>query len=145
VVRRLIPLLASLPAAFRLSSRHSLKCLTDDLLRVLVSHTLSGFLNVKVGAVLLEKVINHSSDHEIWCTVYDFVSPLTFTINSVTDTQHVFNYPSESRNHGGSGAVYCTDEAGRVVASGEDEEEVWARRMDEWIVWESEKDEASGQ
>jgi hypothetical protein len=41
--------------------------------------------------------------------------------------------------------MYSTDEAGRVVASGEDEEEVWARRMDEWIVWESEKDEASGQ
>jgi ribonuclease HI len=26
--------------------------------------------------------------------------------------------------------------AGRIVASGEDEEEAWARRMDEWIVWE---------
>jgi hypothetical protein len=26
--------------------------------------------------------------------------------------------------------------AGRMVASGEDEEEAWARRMDEWIVWE---------
>jgi hypothetical protein len=65
-------------------------------------HTLSGVLNVKVGAVLLEKVINHSSDHDIWCAVYDFVSPPTFTINSVTDTQHVFNYPSESLNLGGS-------------------------------------------
>jgi hypothetical protein len=35
--------------------------------------------------------------------------------------------------------------AGRVVASGEDEDEAWARRMDEWIVWENGKDEASGQ
>jgi hypothetical protein len=26
--------------------------------------------------------------------------------------------------------------AGRIVANGEDEEEAWARRMDEWIVWE---------
>jgi hypothetical protein len=35
--------------------------------------------------------------------------------------------------------------AGRVVANGEDEEEAWARRMDEWIVWEDGKDEAPGQ
>jgi ribonuclease HI len=35
--------------------------------------------------------------------------------------------------------------AGRVVASGEDEEEAWARRMDEWIVWENGMYEASGQ
>jgi hypothetical protein len=113
VVRRLIPLLASLPAAFRLSSRHSLKCLTDELLRVLVSHAFSGFLKVKVGAVLLEKVINHSSDHEIWSTVYDLVSPPP-TRFSVTDTQHVFNYPS---NHGGSEAEYSTDEGRRYMDS----------------------------
>jgi hypothetical protein len=35
--------------------------------------------------------------------------------------------------------------AGRMVANGEDEEEAWARRMDEWIVWEDGKDGASGQ
>jgi hypothetical protein len=35
--------------------------------------------------------------------------------------------------------------AGRIVANGEDEEEAWARRMDEWIVWEDGKDGAPGQ
>jgi hypothetical protein len=35
--------------------------------------------------------------------------------------------------------------AGRIVANGEDEEEAWARRMDEWIVWEDGKDGARGQ
>jgi hypothetical protein len=34
---------------------------------------------------------------------------------------------------------------GRVVANGEEEEEAWARRMDEWIVWEDGKDVAPGQ
>jgi hypothetical protein len=35
--------------------------------------------------------------------------------------------------------------AGRIVANGEDEEEAWARRMDEWTVWDDGKDGASGQ
>jgi hypothetical protein len=35
--------------------------------------------------------------------------------------------------------------AGRIVANGEDEEEAWARRMDEWIVWEDGEDEVPGQ
>jgi hypothetical protein len=35
--------------------------------------------------------------------------------------------------------------AGRIVASGEDEEEAWAQRMNEWIVWEDGKDKAIGQ
>jgi ribonuclease HI len=34
--------------------------------------------------------------------------------------------------------------AGRIVASGEDEE-AWSQRMDEWIVWEDGKDRAIGQ
>jgi hypothetical protein len=32
-----------------------------------------------------------------------------------------------------------------IVVSGEDEEEAWAQRMDEWIVWENGKDRAAGQ
>jgi hypothetical protein len=35
--------------------------------------------------------------------------------------------------------------AGRMVANEVDEEEAWARRMDEWIVWEDGKDVAPGQ
>jgi hypothetical protein len=34
--------------------------------------------------------------------------------------------------------------AGRIVASGEDEEEAWAQKMDEWIVWEDGKEAAAG-
>jgi hypothetical protein len=31
-----------------------------------------------------------------------------------------------------------------VVADGTDEDEAWARRMDNWIVWEAEEERATG-
>jgi hypothetical protein len=35
-------------------------------------------------------------------------------------------------------------EVGRVAAGGTNEDEVWARKMDEWIVWEVEEEAAQG-
>jgi hypothetical protein len=107
VVRRLITSLISLPAAILLSSRHSSTPLTDDL----APHIASGLLNVEATAVLLERVINHSSDHEVWSAVYNLVRPTTppttprVTVSSVTETPHVHN----------SGAAYNTDEGRKYM------------------------------
>ena len=102
VVLGLYGLLSMLPAASCLSSRHSSKPLRYDL----AAHSASALLNIEATALLLERVINHSPDYDIWCAVYDLVTPQTppltprVPVTSVTETPFQFS----------SGALHNTDE-----------------------------------
>ncbi|KAI5792366.1 hypothetical protein FPQ18DRAFT_409157 [Pyronema domesticum] len=94
----------------QLPSRQSPQSLFDDLSGLFPRFS-SGPLNVEGTALLLEKVINQAPDHDIWCAVYDLVTPTTppitprVTISSVPDTPHSF----------GSGTVHNTDEGRKYM------------------------------
>ena len=110
VVCRMIGFLTSLPAASCPSSRHSSSHLYDDLL-VLGFRVSSGLLNVEAIALLLERVISYSPDHDIWCAIYNLVTPHTppltprVLVTGVNETPFKFS----------SGALHNTDEGRKLL------------------------------
>jgi hypothetical protein len=50
--------------------------------------------------------------------------------------------PGQSQMGTGTARDLGTLRGGGVVADGTDEEEAWARRTDDWIVWEAEEEAA---
>ena len=73
VVGRSIFLLSSLPVAVGLSSRHPPKPLKYDFATFIDSW----LLKVESIALLLERVINHSPDHDPWHAARNLTTPAT--------------------------------------------------------------------
>jgi len=96
----------------QLPSRQSSAPLVN-LLVDYIPHISSGLVDVKATALLLERVVKRAPDHDIWCAVYDLVSPATppstprVAASSVQDTP--FTY--------GSGAIHNTDEGRKYMDS----------------------------
>ena len=82
----------------------------DDHL-VLGFRVSSGLLNVEAIALLLERVINHSPDHDIWCAVYDLVTPHTPPLTPRVPVTGVNETPPQFS----SGALHNTDEAHKLL------------------------------
>ena len=71
----------------------------------------SGQLNFEAIALLLERVISYSPDHDIWCADYDLVTPHTppltprVLVPGINETPFQFS----------SGALHNTDEGGKLL------------------------------
>jgi hypothetical protein len=73
LIKQLFADLASLPAAAVLQSRQSTVPVVDSIV-FCYTQVSSGQLNVDATAILLERVIQQASDHDIWCAVYNLIN-----------------------------------------------------------------------